>query len=97
MKDTVKKFILKIDILFLIYVLYCILAAVTPTSTVDVLSLLIVATVYCLGRYLKTKEPLRRPDKVKDDVIKLSADIKEIKAALTKVNLSKISETKRRF
>jgi uncharacterized membrane protein (DUF106 family) len=80
-------------------VVYSVLAFRALFSNLDyprVLVLLIASGVYGYNKYLISVENVK-VNRVKDELNKLNNEINGIKTALSKSNLSKLNEPKRRF
>lgn len=100
MKDKLLDFIAlikKTNLLLILFVAFSLKMMTVPSDFASASILLVLGAVYLFGRYLKTKEPDKRSNKIKSEIEKINEDLKEIKGALSKTNVAKIAKKDRYF
>lgn len=97
MMNKLLYFIEKINLLLLVFLVFGVKAVLVPATLETGLVLFVFGLVYSFGRYMDFRQPEKLPNKLKTDFQKVSEEVKEIKAALSKVNLSKITKTDKRY
>ena len=97
MKEKIAFIFLKINIPLMLFIAYFLKICLESASFASGFTLLVITLTYTISKYFKLREPQKRPDRVKEEVDKISGEVKEIKAALSKVNVTKINQSKKYF
>lgn len=84
----------KINLSFILFLSFIIKIMVYGVSFPEALVTLVLASVYAFNSYNNVRKPHKPSDKMKDDLIKVAADVKEIKGALSKVSLGQARKPK---
>ena len=97
MKDKILRLISSINPSLILFVAYAIKMTMFSANYAEAMVLAILAGTYSYCRVIRLKEPLKRSDKLRDEVDKMSGELKEIKAVMSRVNISTVGQTKKRF
>lgn len=97
MKDKLLHLICSINVPMILFVAYAIKIIIFSADFASAIVLAILSTTYVYCRHLALKEPKKRSDKFKEDFDKMSADLKEIKGVMSRVNINTITKATKKF
>lgn len=86
-----------INLLLIIFLAFGVKSIVVGTDLASAAVLAIFGAVYLGGRLLKLREPDKKSNRVKSELDKINGEIKELKGALAKTNVGKLTKKERYF
>lgn len=87
----------KINLLLVIFIAYGYKFLFSAPNFASAAILAVLGSIYAISRYIALKEPQKAPNRLKTDMERVEADVREIKAALTKGNVAKIAKKEQRY
>jgi len=87
----------KINLLLIVFLAYSGKFLFSAPNFASAAILAVLGSIYAVSRYIALKEPQRAPNRLKNDVERIESDVREIKAALTKGNVAKITKKEQRY
>jgi len=81
----------KINLLLVVFLAFGVKNLFIAPNFASAAILAVLGAVYAGARFIALKEPQKAPNRLKTELDKVQADVKEIKGALTKGNVAKIS------
>ena len=87
----------KINLVLVLFLGYGVKNLLYAPNFASAATLAVLGAIYTASRYIALKEPQKAPSRLKSDIDKLNADVKELKGALARKQVANLAKKERFF